>query len=87
MTAVFADEMTGADIIWTALVMTLTTFLGAGLAVRPSRATTSTVLLSIGAAAPALAWFWMTPTYLFSATIAITAIATGQAACPIRTAS
>ena len=85
--ASFAGEMSGVEFVWTALAVTLTALLGAGLALRPSRPQASTALLTIGAAAPAVAWFWLPPIYLLSAAIVIATIATRGRHRPVRTAS
>lgn len=83
----FADEMSGADFLWPALVMTFTTLLCVGLALLTARPQAATALLTIGAAAPALAWFWLPPVYLLTAAIAITAVATRRRRRPVRRSS
>jgi hypothetical protein len=82
-----ADRSIGG-IVWVVAVAALAAALVVGVVLRTKRPTLATVLLTIGAAVPALAWFWLPPTYLLSVAIAVTAIAsTPHRANTARTAS
>ena len=66
------------EIVWIAVVAGLTAPLVVGLIVRATRPLLSAGLLVVGAAAPALAWFWLPPVYLLSFAIAVTAIGSAR---------
>jgi hypothetical protein len=59
---------------WILPVTLLGAALVAGLVLRTSRPWLATVLLVVGAAAPAVAWFWLPPVYLLSLAIVVAAL-------------
>jgi hypothetical protein len=63
-----------AEVVWTAGAAVLAAMLVIGIILRGRRPRLSTTLIVIGAAAPALAWFWLPPTYLLSLAIVLAAL-------------
>jgi hypothetical protein len=63
-----------AEVVWAAGAAVLAGMLVVGMVLRGRRPVMSTTLLVVGAAAPALAWFWLPPTYLLSLAIVLAAL-------------
>ena len=77
--ALLGTGIESAELLWVLGSIALSAILGAGLALRlrAGRPMLSTLLLSIGAFAPSIAWFCLPPVYLL--TIAIIALALASA--------
>ena len=71
-------ELSSAETLWIAGAMTLGAVLLCGLVLRAQSPSSrlATTLLVLGAPAPALAWFWLPPSYLLSAIVIVLALAT-----------
>jgi hypothetical protein len=65
-----------AGFFWAVGVLTCTGSLAVGLWARQTRPVLSTLLLSVGALAPSLAFFWLPPVYLVSLAIIVLAVLT-----------
>jgi hypothetical protein len=64
------------EVLWVLGSIALAAILavGLGLRLRTNRPVLSTVLLSVGAFAPSVAWFWLPPVYLLTVTVIIIAL-------------
>ena len=71
-------ELSSAETLWIAGAMTLGAVLLCGLVLRAQSPSSrlATTRLVLGAPAPALAWFWLPPSYLLSAIVIVLALAT-----------
>lgn len=69
-----------AELLWVLGSLALAAVLATGLSLRlrASRPTLATALLTIGAFAPSMAWFWLPPAYLLTLAVIVAAVVTAR---------
>ena len=75
-----ATGLRAAEILWVLGSVALAGLLATGLVLRLRgiNPIVSTVLMSVGALAPSVAWFWLPPVYLLTLAVIVTALVTAR---------